>query len=271
MERRRFLRCTAVAAALPLGRALAQEEAWPSQPVTLYVSGAAGSGLDLMARELANRLGSRLKQSVVIDNKPGASGAVATQAAIRRAADGHALLYSNAGNTVVPASLVKSLPYDVSRDLVPIALTAVGGVFLLTGNRFPGKDLPEMIRHVRANPGRFCYGSLGVGTVGHLNMEWLKRKTGMEMAHIPYRAAGQMLAEMMAGSITFGWTDPAAALAFVETGKLRAIAVTGTERPPRSPAVPTMGEQGHPFGSVGWYGVFAPKGTAAPRGAAPER
>jgi tripartite-type tricarboxylate transporter receptor subunit TctC len=242
----------------------AQQEPWrPSRPITMFVPGAPGSGVDILARELGDRLGAVLKQQVIVENKPGGSGAIATKAAVRAPADGQALLYTNAGNTVMAASLVKTLPYDVLHDLVPVAQTVSGGIFLLSSNDFPAKNLTELVRYVKANPGKFSYGTSGIGSVGHLTMEWLKRKTGMDIAHVPYRQAPQLLTELAAGTLKLGWIDPAAPLAFIETHKVRPIAVTGATRLPHSPSVPTMGEQGYPFETVGWFGVFAPKGTPA--------
>lgn len=263
MNRRNALKRTAVslAALAAFGSAFAQSDTWPSRTITMIVPGAAGSGTDLMARELANRLGTVLKQSIIIDNKPGASGVVGTQAVLRAAHDGYTLLYTNGTNIVMAPALLKTLPYDVLRDLVPVAQTAEGGVALLVSNDFPAKNLQELIQEVKANPGKYSYGSWAVGSSGHLTMEWLKRQTGMKIGHVPYKATPQLLTELISGAIKIGWTDPAAPIPFIESGKLRAIAVTGKPRLPRTPTVLTLGEQGYPFETVGWFGVFAAAGT----------
>lgn len=263
MNRRMALKQTAaaVAALAPFGSAFAQPDTWPSRTITLVLPAAAGSGTDLMARELATRLGAALKQSIIVDNKPGASGLLGTQAVVRAPADGYTLLYTNGTNTVMAPALLKTLPYDVIRDLVPVAQTAEGGVALLVSNDFPAKNLQELIQVVKANPGKYSYGSWAVGSSGHLTMEWLKRQTGMDIGHVPYKATPQLLTELISGTIKIGWTDPAAPVPFIESGKLRAIAVTGKPRLPRTPNVPTLGEQGYPFETVGWFGVFAPAGT----------
>lgn len=241
--------------------ALAQTDSYPTKPITMVVPASAGSGTDLMAREMANRLGAALKQTIVVDNKPGASGVLGMQAVVRAAPDGYTILYNNGTNTVMAPALLKSLPYDVQKDLVPVAQTAVGGVILMVSNDFPAKNLQEMVQVVKANPGKFTYGSWAVGSSGHLTMEWLKKQTGMEMTHVPYRQTPQLITELSTGTIKIGWTDPAAPVPFIEAGKVRAIAVTGDIRLPRTPGVPTLGEQGYPFESVGWFGVFAPAGT----------
>jgi tripartite-type tricarboxylate transporter receptor subunit TctC len=134
-------------------------------------------------------------------------------------------------------------------------------VILSVSLDFPAKDLGELIQHVKANPGKYTFGSWAVGSSGHLMMEWLKRQTGMQMTHVPYKQTTQLLTELSTGVLKIGWTDPAAPLPFIESGKVRAIAVSGAVRLPRTPNVPTMGEQGHAFESVGWFGVFAPAAT----------
>ena len=261
MKRRELLlAATACAVATAHPGALAQPD-WPARPITLVVSAAAGSGTDIMARELAVRLGSALKQSVIVDNKPGGSGALAIQALLRAPADGHTLLYSNGASTVMAAALIKSLPYDIGKDLTPVAQTVVGGVMLTVNKDFPAKDLKGLIEHVKANPGKYSYGTTGIGTAAHLMMESLKVQTGMQITHVPYRQGTQMFAEMSTGVPQMGWSDPASVLPFLESGKLRGIALSGTARLPRTPDVETMGEQGYHF-DAGWFGVFAAAGTS---------
>jgi tripartite-type tricarboxylate transporter receptor subunit TctC len=253
-----------VAALAVMDRSIADGEAWPAgRTITMVVPASAGSGTDLMARETAGRLGAALKQTIVIDNKAGASGILGTQAVVRAAPDGYTLLYTNGTNMVMAPALLKNIPYDVQRDLVPVAQTAVGGIFLLVNNDFPAKNLKELIALVKANPGKYTYGSWATGSSGNLTMEWLKKQTGMQIAHVPYRQVPQLLTEVISGTLKIAWVDPSAPLPFIEAGKVRAIAVTGATRLPRTPNVPTVGEQGYPFESVGWFGVFAPKGTPA--------
>jgi tripartite-type tricarboxylate transporter receptor subunit TctC len=263
MNRRTAIQRTAASiAALAAGPAvLAQGDHWPARPVTMVVPASAGSGTDMMAREMANRLAAVLKQSVIVENKPGASGILGTQAVTRAAPDGYTILYSNGTNTVMAPALLRSLPYDVQRDLVPVAQTAEGGVILLVNNDFPAKDLKELIAVVKANPNKYTYGSWAIGSSGHLTMEWLKHQTGMQISHVPYRQTPQLITELATGTLKIGWTDPAAPVPFLEVGKIRAIAVTGTVRLPRTPKVPTLGEEGYAFDSVGWFGIFAPAGT----------
>jgi tripartite-type tricarboxylate transporter receptor subunit TctC len=263
MNRRHALKGAAASVAiLAMGDvAFAQSDNWPARPITMIVPASAGSGTDLMAREIAQRLGAALKQPVVVDNKPGASGVLGTQAVVRAPADGYTILYNNGSNSVMAPALVKSIPYDVQRDLAPIAQSATGGVILSVSPDFPATNLGELIQHVKANPNKYSYGTWAVGSSGHLMMEWLKRQTGMQMTHVPYKQVPQLLTELSTGVLKIGWTDPASPLPFIESGKIRAIAVSGASRLPRTPDVPTMGEQGHAFESVGWFGVFAPAAT----------
>lgn len=263
MNRRNAIKRTAASltALATANVAFAQPDSWPSRPITMVLPASAGSGTDMLAREMANRLGAALKQTIIVDNKPGASGIIGTQAVVRAAADGYTLLYTNGTNSVMAPALLKNIPYDVQRDLTPIAQTVVGGVILLASNDFPAKNLKELVQQVKANPGKYTYGSWAVGSSGNLIMEWLKHQTGMQINHVPYRQTTQLITELTTGLIKIGWTDPAAPLPFIESGKIRAIAVSGPVRLPRTPNVPTMGEQGYDFETVGWFGVFAPAGT----------
>lgn len=262
--RRSMLAALAGACTLPLaGLAGAQSaDAWPSRPITLIVPAAAGAGTDLLARELATRLAAALKQNVIVDNRPGASGVPATSAVVRATPDGYTLLYSNGSFTVMAPALLKSIPYDVTRDIVPIAQTAVGGVLLLVHKDFPAKNLKELVEHARAHPG-MTYGTWGIGSSGHLVMEWLKKQAGVQMTHVPYRQTSQLLTELTSGVLQVGWADPSSPVPFIESGRIRGIAISGNVRVPRTPDIATMGEQGYQFDAVGWFGLFAPQGTPA--------
>lgn len=263
MSKRSVLRSAIAAIAMLLlgPNSFGQNEAWPSRPITMVVPASVGSGTDLLARELASRLTAALRQNILVDNKPGASGIIGTQAVVRAPADGYTILYTNGTNTVMAPALLKSLPYDIQKDLTPVAQTVAGGVFLLVNPGLPVRNLADLIQLVNASPDKYTYGTWAVGSSGHLTMEWLKKKTGMQIAHVPYRQTPQMMAELADGSLKIAWVDPAAPLPLIEAGKLRPIAVTGAHRLPRTPQVPTMGEQGHEFNAVGWFGVFAPAAT----------
>lgn len=264
MDRRHFnVAALAAAAAAGLGAtatAFAQE-AWPSKPIRLIVPTAAGSGTDILARFYAERLGTALRQPIVVDNKAGASGVIATQALLQAPTDGYTLLFNNGSFAVMAPALLTNLPFDPAKDVVPVALAVVGGVILSANPAIPVRTLSELIAFVKANPDKYSYGSFGVGSSAHLITEWLIQQTGMKLAHVPYKSTPQMFSDISAGNLLFGWSDPSAPLPLIQAGKLRAITISGNVRVPATPDVPTMAESGYPFSAVGWMGMFASAGT----------
>lgn len=262
MRSRRTLMLMALgAAAAALAPAARADAAWPTRTIQIITPASAGSGTDVLARALAQRLAAALKQQVIVDNRPGASGALGMGAVQKAAADGYTLLYSNASTAVIAPAVVKSLPYDTGKDFVPIAQTAAGGVLLLVNNEVPAKNLRELVDLAKANPGKYNYGTWATGSSGHLMMEWLKRRAELKMTHVAYRSVPQMLTELANGALKVAWADPSSPVPFVRSGKVRAIAISGNVRGPQLPEVATLGEQGHRFEQVGWFGIFAPAGT----------
>ena len=239
-------------------------DAWPAKPIQMIVAGSAGSGTDILARVLGQRLSPALGQPVIVENRPGASGAIASSAVAKAAPDGYTILYTNGSFAVVAPALVKTLPYDIVRDLTPVAQTVVGGVLLLVNPEVPVKNLRELVDHVKANPDKYSYGSWAVGSSAHLIMEWLKQQTGMKISHVAYQSVPRLLTELASGVLQIGWADPSAPLPFLKSGKIRGIAISGNVRVSGTPDIATMGEQGFPFSAVGWFGVFTPAGTPAP-------
>lgn len=237
------------------------QDAWPTRQITMITPSSAGSGPDALARALAQRLSTALKQPVIVDNRPGASGVIAISAAIKAKNDGYTILYSAASAAVVWPAVAKSVPYNISRDLIPVAQTAAGGVLLVVNPDFPAKNLTELIQVVKDNPNKYSYGTWGAGSSGHLMMEWLKGLTGMQINHIPYRTTTQMIAELSSGVLPIAWTDPSAPVPFLQAGKIRGIMISGASRGPQVPDIPTMKEEGYQFDAIGWFGVFAPAGT----------
>jgi len=263
ISRRVFVLTTlAGVAATPFSRAFATD-AWPNRPIRLLVPYSAGSGTDILARALAEQLGPALGQSIVIENKPGASGAIATMVVVKAPADGCTLLYSNAGGTVMAEATIPTLPFKTLRDLVPVGVNAVGGVILVVNPQVPARTLPELIDLIKRNPDKYSYGTPAVGSNGHLTMEWLKQRTGMKTSHVPYKSSPVLLTDIISGVIPIGWVDLSSPLPFIQQGKLRAIAINGNKRNPQVPNLPTMTEQGYPFPATGFQGIFAPAGTPA--------
>ena len=236
------------------------QEQWPARPIQMILGSSAGTGTDSIARVMAQRLTEALKQPVVVDNRPGGSGIVANSAVVKAPADGYTLLYATASSIVISPAVMK-VPYDPKKALVPIAETAEGGVTLLVNNDVPVHTLPELIQWIKANPDKYAYGSWAAGSSAQLMMEWLKKQTGIKTEHVPYRTMNQLLTDLSSGVLKVGWTDPGSPVPFVRSGKVRAIAVSGSVRFPQLPDVKTMAEQGYKFDQVGWFGIFAPAGT----------
>jgi tripartite-type tricarboxylate transporter receptor subunit TctC len=233
-------------------------DTWPSRPITLVVASGPGSGVDIAAREMAQKISIALKQPVVVDNKPGGSGMLAGGTVARAKADGYTLLYSNASFVAVAPAVLKSMSYDPVKDLTPIAQTAAGGILLLVNKDVPANNLKELVALVKANPDKYSYGTWGNGSSGQLTMEWLKRQAGLKIAHIPYKTTPQIMNDLVSGVLQVGWSDPGTPVPMIESKQLKGIAVSGNVRVPRTANIATMGEQGHGFDAVGWFGVFGP-------------
>lgn len=238
------------------------QEPWPSRPIRMIVASGAGSGTDVVARVMAQRLSESLKQPVLVDNRPGGAGVIGANAVINAAPDGYTLLYTAASSMVVAPAVLKTFPFDPKKSFVPIAQTVEGGVVLLVSNDLPVHNLPELIQLVKANPDKYGYASWATGSSGHLVMEWLKKQTGMKTDHVGYRTVTPLLTDLVSGVVKIGWTDSSTPVPFIRSGKVRAIAVTGHGRFPQLPDVKTMGEQGYKFDTVGWFGMFARAGTS---------
>ncbi|MCY1509295.1 hypothetical protein D9M68_436330 [compost metagenome] len=223
--------------------------------------GLPGGASDVFARALAERLTPVLKQQVLVDNRPGATGMIATKAVMHAPADGYTLLYATASTTVMVAALKPDLGVDFTKDLAPVAATFFGGVLLAVHPDVPAKDLKELVALVKSRPDQYSYASWGIGSNGHLTMEWLKAQTGMQIQHVPYKGIAPILTEMSTGIVKIGWVDLVGGLPFIQSGKIRTIAANGTVRTAQLPDLPTMGEQGFPFPGTGWQGLLAPKGT----------
>jgi len=262
---RRLALTLAVAATTAHVTSLAQPtDPWPHRPITLVVASAPGSGVDLTAREMAQKLSLVFKQPVLVDNKPGGSGMVAGNVVARAKADGYTLLYSNASFIAVTPAVIKNMSYDPIKDLTPIAQTAAGGIILSVNKDIPANSLKELVALIKAHPDRYSYGTWGLGSSGQLTMEWLKRQTGIKVTHIPYKSTPQIVNEMVSGVLQIGWTDPGTPVPMLEAKQIKGIVISGNVRVPRTAAIPTMGEQGYPFDAVGWFGVFGPANLPKP-------
>lgn len=235
---------------------------WTSnRPVRVVVPGAAGSQTDLFARFVMDHLGKTFGMNFVVDNKAGASGTIGADAVAKAPADGHTLLFSNASFTAVLQAFNPPLPYDLLRDLKPVVQIGASGIFLAVAPDFPARDLKEFVELVRSRPDQYAYATFGIGSVGHLTMAALMAQQGLKMAHVPYKSGNEVVRDLLGGVVQIGWVDTSSSLASLRAGKIRALAVSGTNRVPATPDVPTMAEQGYPFNLNGWLGLFAPAGT----------
>lgn len=243
---------------------LAVDQKYPSKPVRLIVPFPAGGALDTMARELAHGMSPGLGQPVIVDNRTGAAGIIGVDAVAKAAPDGYTLSISQSSQLLVNQFLYKNLPYEPKRDFVLVAKIADSPLVLLVNEKIPAKDGKELRAYLKANQGKASFGSWGVGTVGHLSAAKLNEVTGARMVHASYRGEVPMVQDLAGGTVQLGFATAMQARVFLATGKIRAIAVTGTSRLPSLPNVPTLAEQGFDdklFKTVGWSAIAAPAGT----------
>ena len=258
IDRRKFLHIAAGAAALPIASRVASADTYPSRPVTLVVTFPAGSAPDIIARLAAQHMSERLGQSIVVENKPGAGGNIATDYVVRAEPDGYTLLMPVSTNAVNIA-LYRNLSFDFQRDIAPIAGIAKTAFVIITPSSFPTRDLNEFIAYLKANPGKVNMASGGIGTSPHMCGELFQIHTGTKMVHVPYR--GNYMPDLLAGQVQVVFNPIAQALPLIREGKLRAYGVTTSYRTKALPDVPAIGEVVKDYDAIGWYGLGAPART----------
>ena len=237
---------------------------YPDRPIKIIVPFAAGAGTDAVARFTAQRLEEQLKQSVIVENRVGASGAIGTQAVANAAPDGYTLLFVASPFTTVAAATPTVANYDPIKQFSPIALIAAGPLVWVANAQAPFTSMREMIAFAQANPGKLAYGSAGAGGVNHLALELFKLKTGTDILHVPYKGIAPATTDLLGGTIALLTGTIPAVLPHVKGGKARALAVTGDKRSPLLPDVPTMKEAGANGTEVyNYWGLAAPIGTPA--------
>jgi tripartite-type tricarboxylate transporter receptor subunit TctC len=240
----------------------AQAQTYPTKPVRLVVGFESGGNTDTVARVVGQKLSERLGQQVVIENKPGASGTIGTSEAARAAPDGYTLTMGTTTTHAIAPAAYSKLPYDPVADFEPIAMVAIAPYMLVVHPSFPAKDLKEFVSVVKAQPGKYNYGSAGQATTTHLVMATFASKAGLDMVHIPFKGNAPATTAVMGNQveILFGGLPPL--LTQVAAGKVRALAISSGKRSPSAPDVPTVAESGYPgFDMALWLGFFAPKGT----------
>jgi len=239
--------------------------AFPDKPVRILVGFAAGGPADTCARLVARLLSDSLGQQVVVENRPGAGGALATRAVKSAPADGHTLLLCAFADVLNPIIDPAEANYNLVNDFAPITrITGVGNV-LVVHPSLPARTVPELVAYARARPGQLNYGSAGIGSASHLAGELFGGLAGIKVTHVPYKGTAQAQVDMQTGTLAFMFDSLISALPNIQAGKLRALAVTTAVRSPGAPEVPTMVEAGVPeYDLTSWFGLAAPKGTPAP-------
>ena len=243
----------------------AQAADYPEKPIRLLVPAAPGGGADFVARILGVKLTEALGQTVVVENRAGASGTIAADNAAKSAADGYTLLMGQSTSVVIAPHLYKKLGYDTLRDLAPVTLVAQVPNILVVHPSVPARTVSEFIALARAQPDLLNYGSSGNGAPSHLAGEMFKSATGVKMVHVPYKGAGLAVNGLIAGEIQVMFAPIVAVLPQVKAGRLRALAVTSATRSAAAPELPTLAESGLPGYEISsWFGLFAPANTPAP-------
>ena len=255
-------RATALAAALllPVGGAAAQP--YPVKPVRLVIPYPPGGGSDTIGRPLAQKMGEGLGQQIVVENRGGANGNIGMETVARSAPDGYTLIFALTAQLAINPGLYRKIPYDPVRDFAPISLLGSGGYLLVVHPSLPVKSLKELIALARARPGQIAYSSSGNGSGGHLAVELMNSMAGIRMLHVPYKGGGPALMDLIAGQVQVLFATQLASWPHVQSGRVRALAVSMAKRPESVPDLPTLSEAGLPgYDSGVWYGVLAPAGT----------
>jgi len=258
--RRQFLHLAAGAGALPALSRFARAQAYPSRPVRIIVGFGAGGTPDINARLIAQWLSERLGQQFIIENRPGAGGNIAAEAAMRAPADGHTLLWVNAANAV-SATLYDKLNFNLIRDIAPVAGVTHGPQVMEVLPSFPAKTVPEFIAYAKANPGKINMASSGTGNLSHVSGELFKMMTGVEMLHVPYRGAGPALNDLLSGQMQVMFDAMPSSIAHIRAGKLHPLAVTTAMRWEGLPDIPTVGDFVAGYETSVWSGIGAPRNT----------
>ena len=255
-----LLRVLAIAS-LGLTGPAAGQDAFPSKPVRMVVPVTGGS-MDLFARLVGPKLAEALGQPVVVENKAGAGGNIATDFVAKSAPDGYTLLIAFNAPIVVNVSLFDKLPFDPVRDLAPVMLACSSPQFLVVHPSVPVSSVKELIAYARTRPGQLNYGSIAIGSASHLTMEMFRSAAGIDLVHVPYKGSAAATADLIAGTVQAGFLVPTNVLPYAKSGQMKVLASTGRTRAASLPSVPTLRESGFPdFEAIAWLGIMAPAAT----------
>ncbi len=235
-------------------------QSYPTKPIRMIVPFPAGGATDILARALSQKLGEKIGQPVVVDNRPGAGGTIGADTASKSLADGYTLLLATSSTHSIGPAINPKIPYNAETDFTPIAYVASSPNVVLVPNSSPSKTMGEFIAHARKTPGRLNYASSGNGTIVHLTSEYFKAQSGTFILHIPYRGTALAMPDLISGKIDVLFDSFVTGMPHVRDGKLRALAVTTLKRTALAPDMPTVSETLPGFESVTWFGVYGPKG-----------
>jgi tripartite-type tricarboxylate transporter receptor subunit TctC len=254
--------CLVMASAASTSTAMAQTAGYPGKPIRLVIPYPPGGGSDTIGRPLAQKLAEQLGQQVVVDNRGGANGNIGMEAVARSAPDGYTIVLALTAQLAVNPALYGKVPYDPVRDYAPITLLGTGTYILVVHPSLPVKSVKELIALAKARPGQIAYSSSGNGSGGHLAAELLNSMAGVRMLHVPYKGGGPALMDLIAGQVQILFATQLASWPHVQSGRIRALAVSTAKRPASLPGLPTIAEAALPgYDSGVWYGILAPAGT----------
>jgi tripartite-type tricarboxylate transporter receptor subunit TctC len=262
LPRRKFLRLSAGAAALPAVTRVARAQAYPTRPVRIIVPFGPAGTTDIVARLIGQWLSQHLGQQFVVENRPGGAGNIGTEAVVRAPADGYTLLMIDV-SPAINATLFDKLNFNFIRDIAPVASIVRVPNVMVVNPVFPAKTVPEFIAYAKANPGKISLASAGIGTPNHMAGELFKVMAGVDMAHVPYRGGGPAIADLLGGQVDVTFAVVTTAIEYIRTGKLRALAVTSATRQEALSDIPTVADFVPGYEASGWFGLFAPRNTPA--------
>ncbi len=243
------------------GTAALAQASWPTKPITFVVPQAPGGANDVIARAVAQGLGTSLGEPVVVENRPGANGNLGTGQVARSAADGYTFLVTAQSAYTINPALYSKLPFDPIKDFTPVMQLAVAPYLLVVNPNFPAKSLDELVAYVKAHPGKVEYASAGNGTLNHLLGEMLKKQKGLNLLHVPYKGASAAATDVVAGQLPMTFGSFPGVMPFVTSGKLRVLGVAADQPTSLAPDIPVLGKG---LAVTSWYGLFAPAGTPQP-------
>jgi tripartite-type tricarboxylate transporter receptor subunit TctC len=256
-----FVHTIALAAAAAFATGATATPTYPDKPIRLIVPAAPGGASDLLARTIGPALNAAWGQPVIVDNRGGAGGTIATNVVAKARPDGHTLLMGNIGGLVIAGGIYPNLPYDAQRDFAPVSNLVNQPIILVAHPSLPASTVPELIAYAKARPGQVVYASVGIGSAMHLGGELLQRKTGIKLVHVPYKGGGPAVVDLVGGHVPLLFVGLAPALPHIRAERLKAIATAGSRRAAVLPNVPTIGESVKGYSVDYWSGVLAPAGT----------